>query len=205
MATADSSFSIQTNKKLQRPAVQQASTQQQTNKVSWHHGGSIYQLKRQIFYSGVGREPKSWAERDWSLDIHKVARNGMMLPPLCLMCGWCSMFMMMAKKLNFSLTGSTADFRLQLLQLPPHCSEFSSAATALAFKLSTVITRALHFNKSVINVILPRDLSQWLTAVLTLCTSSTAHTHRVGGLTYNNAILKMSAAPFNFIGLKASG
>lgn len=62
--------------------------------------------------------PKSWAERDWSMDIHKVARIGMMLPPLCLMCGWYSMFMMMAKKLNFSLTGSTADFRLIVFFAP---------------------------------------------------------------------------------------
>lgn len=59
----------------------------------------------------------------------------------------------------------------------PHCFVFSCAVTALAFKLSTVITRALHFNKSVINVILLCVLSQWLTAVLTLCTSSTAYTH----------------------------
>lgn len=88
----------------------------------------------------------------------------------------------------------------------PLCLVFSSAVTALAFKLSTVITRASHFNKSAVKFIPQSVLSRWLTAVLTLSTSLAAHTHvQSEGWLYNNAILKMSAAPFNFIGFKASG
>ena len=58
-------------------------------------------------------------------------------------------------------------FCIYELQQPPTlhaplCFLFSSSAavTALAFKLGSVITRALHFNKSVINVISPSVLSQ---------------------------------------------
>lgn len=64
------------------------------------------------------------------------------------------------------------------------CLVFSSAVTALAFKLSTVITRASHFNKSAVNVI-PRERSVAVTDSCfdTLYLFGCTHTRAVGGLT----------------------